>query len=527
MGVLREGFDGPVLNFWTWDLAPASGFTVDGKLNISLTAASQTRLFKATNFDLALGDELRVKTDFPVIAPGAALDHQYNIIYRLTWADATDAAAPPFVLTMSFYSKAAGNWGADILTTGNTGVGYVTSMPNFNAAGTLPWWRVRFTDELFLVDRSADAETWIVAGAGITNKLSLEYPADLEIIASTGASGSFAVPMTIPVDDLLLGDPEDPGFYFLGLHPANAGVSGGLLLQASPPAGEGEGLALLRAAFDMETGIVEDGILTDTPEIGASARSVAGVGAYEYDDQVLDPVGLLTGAAGRWLASAATYTPGVAWYPVEGDGSLHWATDPAHAPGLDADYVYGHARGELYRSALVFDGSAWMQLSTSGLATTTVTVVVVAVLGPGQGGEYGVIESPGSGAAAEDADAGVVLTGFGLRYNHGRTIVWAGAPVLGYDGQQEPLRPTVLALTVDTVSGRLLVIDRERSSRTFATEGLGTYDLGLMLGRIGQGTDASTNAVMDVLEIDLFDRALSFGELDELVADLCAAYGVL
>jgi hypothetical protein len=230
------------------------------------------------------------------------------------------------------------------------------------------------------------------------------------------------------------------------------------------------------------------------------------------------------------VATADSYVVDSAWYPVEGDGSLFWATSPEHAPGLDEDYVYEHARGSLYRRAMVFDGSAWMQLSTAGLAITSVSLVVVAVLGPGQGAEYGVVESPGAATAIsgdEQLEAVASRTGFGLRYSHGRTTVWAGAPLLGYDGQQEVLRPTVLALTVDAVSGRLLVVDKERTSRTFATAGLGVYDLGLMLGRIGSATDATTNAVMDVLEIDLFDRALSFGELEELVADLCAAYGVL
>jgi len=55
---------------------------------------------------------------------------------------------------------------------------------------------------------------------------------------------------------------------------------------------------------------------------------------------------------------------------------------------------------------------------------------------------------------------------------------------------------------------------------------MGSFDVDLVLGRIGSAEGESTNAVMDVLEVSYFDRALSFGELEELVAELDAAYGV-
>lgn len=320
--------------------------------------------------------------------------------------------------------------------------------------------------------------------------------------------------------------------FYITLAPAEASVGAGVLAKAAPVASDPDSpaVALRYAAFDMETPLVEDGVLTDTPANGALARSVAGVGLFEYSERLTDPLALATGATARWVPLEATYVPGVSWVPYEGSAAYQWLTSPEHAPVLDADYVYERDRDEVYRQAMIFNTSSWMTLSTDAFAPSS-TLVVVAVLNAGFGRHYGVLETkpPAAVADPDDPNAPPLAPdhfGFGLRYSHGTVQVWSGSPVISHEAAATFARPVVLAMSLDSASGRLLVADRNRSSRTFSTKGFGLDDVLLYLGREGGGFDKTTNAAMDLLEVLYFDRLLNFDELESLVTDLDAAYGV-
>ena len=538
MAVLRDSFDGPALEPWTWkvlDTDPA-WYSVDGKLNVVPpfdVDGGAGASFLATDIDINFGDILQVTFD-PDSYPGDA-SAVFAAGITASWQNADDLPdpdlGPSLYLQLRLFASTTAGWRASFFTINFGVTGGYTSVDLGDFDPAVPTYRLLINADLIVAQRSADGIDWETLGSADQLR-SLDYSAYL-VVQFAGFSAPGAHPgLTMRYDDLLFGDPEDPGYYFLGLHPATAGVSGGALAHITPPRHSGDGLALRYAAFDMEAGIVEDGVLTDTPEIGAVLTSVAGIGAYSYDEQRLSPLDVRTGASARWMALPETFIAGVSWSPVEGDGSLLWLTAPGHDPVLDADYVYDNDRGQLHRSAVIFDGSGWMELAADDLSSRAATVVVVAVLGPGLGGEYGVIESAsldptgGDDSAAGDVDPNAP-TGFGLRYNHGTTVVFAGAPVMSYSGVSGPARPTVLALAVDAVAGKLMVVDGERSTRTFSTAGFGAFDIDLVLGRISTAADRRTNAVMDVLEIDYYDRSLTFPELEALVSDLCAAYGVL
>jgi len=99
--------------------------------------------------------------------------------------------------------------------------------------------------------------------------------------------------------------------FYVTAEPATARVSTDLLTDAVPVTGAAA-LELLWSAFDMETGVVEDGALTDTPAIGALARSAGWVGTYSYDVQLSAAVQLSTGAAAPWM-SVVSWSGSESW----------------------------------------------------------------------------------------------------------------------------------------------------------------------------------------------------------------------
>lgn len=530
MAVLRDSFDGPELVSWNWPVVTGfvAGWTIDGKLNITPDAPSRYYGLEAQDVDITFGDELSFRIDLPAYAGG--INNHYRADVALAW-DADDIATPETFplgsmvqLALTFSTQSGGGWAFAASGTGFQASGAVQNISGTYSAA-MPYYRVKFTDVELLVERSADRLVWVTLGV-LANARTLEYPGTLDLTVYNSANA--IVPgLTISFDDLLVGNPDDPGYYFLGLQTATTGVTGGLLSQVRPQV-TSEGLAQFAAAFDLELGMIEDGVLTDTPEIGALVTSVAGVGRFEIDDQILNPFEVATNATARWMAQEGTFIEGVSWIPTEGDGALVWATDAGYSPVLDTEYTYSSGRRSISRPVLSFDGTGWMELSADQLSSPAATLIVVTALGHGLGESYGIIESSSLTPGSTGDDAGeLVATGFGLRYNHGTIQVFAGAPVMSYETNLEPGQPMVLALTVGATEGRLMVVDRERSTRTFSTENFGAFDVDLVLGRVGQGFSEATNAVMALFEVVYFERALGFDELEVVVSDLCAAYGVL
>lgn len=393
--------------------------------------------------------------------------------------------------------------------------------------------RMRETNGYLMWEYSQDGVSWTHQHTMLHDGLPMDnyqFGVSMYVASGTGGTPSLYTELSF----LPTPPPGDAdGFYSVVLHNATAGVSAGLLGHAEPgssgtPAAP---LPIVQAAFEMSIPMLEDGVLTDTPALGALVSTVAGVGAHDYNDQSTDPLAINTSATARWIAADPNgFQPAVSWAPTQGDATLLWLTDGLTTPVYDPDYVYDHLDRQAYHPALVFDGGAYMQLNTPVTTVPAATLVVVAVLSAGLGAHYGVIESlatpvpPSSDPGADPLPP--APRSFGLRYSHGQVQVWAGAPVMTHDAVVTIARPVIMALTVDAIQGQLMVVDRTRSTRTFSTDGFGVYNAQLQLGRVGNAEDASTNAVMDVLEVLYYNRALPFGDLEALLADLDAAYGV-
>lgn len=269
------------------------------------------------------------------------------------------------------------------------------------------------------------------------------------------------------------------------------------------------------AAFVTEDYLVEHGRPFDLPAVGVAVSTAIGIGAYEIATALPDPTGVTTGADARWLPTEDSFTAGGQWR--SDSGVLAWASAPGTSPVLDTDYSYRRGDAETYRPALVFNGGAFMALSSRGWASAAATVVLVAVLRPGYGPTSSLVESRGD----NDSPG----TDFALRYGAGTVEARAGGQAVSHAANDTQARPVVLALSLGPEGGVLAVRGRTRSTQTFATGALRLLDTELYLGRNGTTADRSTTAVMDLLEVDYFARALDATEVESLVSTLDACYG--
>lgn len=276
------------------------------------------------------------------------------------------------------------------------------------------------------------------------------------------------------------------------------------------------------AGFEVDDYLVISGRPVAPGAAGARLAISAGTGTAIASELHPGPMDIVTGADARWLPADATYAgAGAPWAPAVG-GGVNWTADPNYAPYLDDGYAYDVRAGVTTpAAAMVFTGGSWMQLDTPNWSADAVTVVLVAVLRSGGGGYYGLIESSSIDEAPDDP-----RTDFGLRYRRGTVEVYAGSKLASHAVRDEAGRATILALSLDSNEGRLMVVDRQISTRAFSTAGLNLYDLNLFLGRTGGAYDVTATAEMDVLELGLYGRALSFAQLADVAHDLDAVYGV-
>jgi hypothetical protein len=114
-----------------------------------------------------------------------------------------------------------------------------------------------------------------------------------------------------------------------------------------------------------------------------------------------------------------------------------------------------------------------------------------------------------------------------VRYRQGTVEMWAGSTVVTHPVSLPQARVMVVGLAMDPKEGRLVVVDRNKSTRSFSTDGMSLFDVQLFLGRTGGDFDGGQTAYMDVLEVNYWDRSLSFDELADVVHTMDSLYGVV
>lgn len=292
-----------------------------------------------------------------------------------------------------------------------------------------------------------------------------------------------------------------------------------------PDVVEAGSMKIHTAGFDSEDYMVVGGQPCGLPQCQVRMRSRSGVGAWVYSDAPPAPWDVDTGATLRWLPTSQTFAPdGSYWNPSVGAG-MQLAADIG--PYLDENYSFEVRGGdEVSLPAVIFNGDASMKLSDIGWSAAAFTFILVAVMHQNpEGPRYGLMES----VQDMDLSGGPVVeapTDWGLRYNQGRINFFAGARMVSHQMSTIIGRPVLFAISLDPVSGKLLVCDRTKSTAEFSTAGFALFDIGLLLGQTSTGGPNET-AYMDVLELSYFDRSLGFDELNNQLHLLDSIYGIV
>lgn len=299
--------------------------------------------------------------------------------------------------------------------------------------------------------------------------------------------------------------------------------------------------------FDIPETVIVEGQPKYAGKRGAKILTRSGATSATQVLTPLDPQTLNLGAnAIRWRPNVSDLDPpangGRRWWPIGssrssgpkqslftvipvGAGGILTGrgTFGADSPYVDVGYTYQGFYGPVKRPAMVYDGAGVSTIDPGSSTFPAVTFGLVAVMHPSTLPYYGLFE-------ANQGGRGEPLV---YRYSHGRVDLFqANTKVVSHETHKPAHYPVIMLVAMDaaTDTGRLMVIDKTRTSRTFNVASLDFISMAGIIGALGQGTASSPwqkASEMDVLEIDIWPEALSFAQMESYANLLALAYGVV
>jgi len=262
------------------------------------------------------------------------------------------------------------------------------------------------------------------------------------------------------------------------------------------------------------------------PLIGCFSKTDAFAGTADISDALSDALSIDLGSRCRWLADPAKLTDhgdGTwRWVPSQGsDLTSYWQFDAANVPAIDSTYDYAlKDKSVISKPAAIFDGDIWAQLHGFPSNLDEFTVLLVARLrGTNGGARAGIVESLRSGADP-DASSDVFLR------QKGQNLKSQTVGVFVEDLIENTGRPQLVGASHAAALSRQILVDRDRTIQAFHHPNVDAYDTSFYLGRTGATYDSDETMIMDVLEILIYDSALSHDQLVHRAHQLNAIYAV-
>ena len=273
--------------------------------------------------------------------------------------------------------------------------------------------------------------------------------------------------------------------------------------------------------FEVRPYIVTAGLPRSEPRSGAITRTRASISAVTASEGLPAPSNVPVSADFRWLCSAGRFS--TTQWKAQGDTAVWTYSGPAGDPVYQPAYAYQGAEGQITRPALAFTGKGWLKWDNPSPPGGEATIGIVFTPKDHKGPYFGVLESDLSGGAQGKP--------FALRYVKGRLVVWSGGELASHRVHRAAGRPLIVMLTFNaaTDTGSLVVIDAQgRTSKKFSLKGAHVFDVDLFLGKAGSTSGAwgPTVAVMDMLEVDYWPRALSAAEQSQEVSLMALSHGL-
>lgn len=278
--------------------------------------------------------------------------------------------------------------------------------------------------------------------------------------------------------------------------------------------------------------IVVSGYPVPDSGYGASIKTVSGAKVSAAASSPTVATAQLT-SDHRWLVKADSFVEGGSrWFPLGGTfggPAIYFPTvAPHNDPRPDYAYDYESTKGTRRQPALTFNGSGYghLEVAPDGIVQQeSATFCLVAVMSASNLPYYGIFEA----SQTDTQGKGEPLV---LRYTQGRLDVFqAERKVVTHQTSAAVNEAVVMMVSMDaeTDTGRLVIRDNSRASRSFNVTGLDFVSFVGVFGALGQGVPGNEyrfRSNMDVLEVDYWARALSDEEMTSQADLLALAYGI-
>lgn len=266
-----------------------------------------------------------------------------------------------------------------------------------------------------------------------------------------------------------------------------------------------------------------------TSDIGISAGYVALTAFYEPPE----PLDISTGATARWLPIVGNVSGGGTTWQANNTADPDFVIIQTELTGIkpifDYAYTYKSVYGPLARPALTFNNTGYSTINNEGTSTSA-TLIMVLVPHSGTGPYYNIFQANEGNPAYGGGEA------LAIRYAKGRlSVLQNNLEVVSHVVFRPQGFPIIVGVSIDAVNqeGRLVVVDTERTSKAFSTIGVAIVSF---IGEVGSAfnytlvptgrLNATHRGDMDLLEVDFYDRAMPFGELEGIISLLALAYGL-
>jgi hypothetical protein len=279
------------------------------------------------------------------------------------------------------------------------------------------------------------------------------------------------------------------------------------------------------AGLSVDSYAVVNGYPADDPGYGISSASFASADQVTVGAGSPGVLAVAVGSTARWIPSG-TYMDANTWWPVGGSAStypriLRTGLGAAVDPVLDPAYSYLQGKDRVTYPAMDFNGAGYGQIqpAASPAASSPGTFMWVIVPHPGTSNYWPLYDAPTNAAAR-----------LVIRYAKGAYLLYVGNTLVTiYEAAHQHSEATIVIAAVDPASGigRVMFYDRLRYSRSFfINTSLPSFSGEMGHGYNGGNPDNSRIGDFEVLELDYWDTALSFIQMERAVSQMAALYKV-
>lgn len=234
------------------------------------------------------------------------------------------------------------------------------------------------------------------------------------------------------------------------------------------------------------------------------------------------------GVYSRWIADPAKFTVDVdgntRWAPSAGsDLTPYWRFFPSHVPAVQSDYSYKRYRGDVVVTpAVTFTGDESARLvGFPNNRSDFAVLMVTRLIRTHKTASGAILESVVNGGNIDARKSDIYLRLDGDYLKSG---------CLGRHASQwvhQTGRPQMIGIAHYTLGSRQILVDDElRHAEYQHTHNVWGFDTNMNLGSPGGAYDVDRTIHMDLLDLVMWEGAITISQFREAIHQLNAVYGI-